>query len=128
METRKLLNFVNNYLFGHRELKEIDVEFQIALEEKILSLKNSESLFWYCDYEDSGNLFYNNKIFKEYVRSTGLNLTDLTINMYVSKLAKKDILIKQCQGTYMLNPLYFFKGKLSDRTRIDYHIVVENKK
>ena len=39
METRKLLNFVNNYLFGNRELKEIDIEFQIALEEKILSLK-----------------------------------------------------------------------------------------
>lgn len=57
METRKLLNFVNNYLFGNKELKEIDVEFQIALEEKILSLKDSESLFWYCDYEDRGNLF-----------------------------------------------------------------------
>ena len=57
METRKLLNFINNYLFGNNELKEIDVEFQIAREEKILSLKDSESLFWYCDYEDSGNLF-----------------------------------------------------------------------
>ena len=57
METRKLLNFVNNYLFGNMELKEIDVEFQIALEEKILSLKDSESLFWYCDYEDTGTLF-----------------------------------------------------------------------
>ena len=57
MKTRKLLNFVNNYLFGNRELREIDVEFQIALEEKILSLKDSESLYWYCDYEDSGNLF-----------------------------------------------------------------------
>ena len=56
METRKLLNFVNNYLFGNNELKEIDIEFQIALEEKILSLKE-ESLYWYCDYEDSGNLF-----------------------------------------------------------------------
>ena len=79
----------------------------------------------YNPFEDSGNLFYNNKIFKEYVRSTGLNLTDLTINMYVSKLAKKDILIKQCQGTYMLNPLYFFKGKLSDRTHLK--LVIENR-
>ena len=57
METRKLLNFINNYLFGNNELKEIDIEFQIALEEKILSLKDSESLFWYCDYEDTGTLF-----------------------------------------------------------------------
>ena len=56
METRKLLNFVNNYLFDNRELREIDVEFQIALEEKILSLKE-ESLYWYCDYEDTGTLF-----------------------------------------------------------------------
>ena len=45
--------------------------------------------------------------------------------MYVSKLAKKDILIKQCQGTYMLNPLYFFKGKLSDRTHLK--LVIENR-
>ena len=57
METRKLLNFVNNYLFGNRELREIDVEFQIALEEKILSLKEEEYLYWYCDYEDTGTLF-----------------------------------------------------------------------
>ena len=57
METRNLLNFVNNYLFGKRELKEIDVDCQISLEEKILSLKDSESLFWYCDYEDTGTLF-----------------------------------------------------------------------
>ena len=56
METRKLLNFVNDYLFGNKELKEIDIEFQIALEEKILSLKE-ESLYWYCDYEDTGTLF-----------------------------------------------------------------------
>ena len=57
MENSKLLKFVNNYLFGDKELREIDVEFQIALEEKILSLKDSESLFWYCDYEDRGTLF-----------------------------------------------------------------------
>ena len=57
MENSKLLKFVNNYLFDNKELREIDVEFQIALEEKILSLKESESLFWYCDYEDRGTLF-----------------------------------------------------------------------
>ena len=57
MENSKSLKLVNDYLFGNNELKEIDVEFQIALEEKILSLKDSESLFWYCDYEDTGTLF-----------------------------------------------------------------------
>ena len=56
MENSKLLKIVNDYLFGNNELKEIDVEFQIALEEKILSLKE-DYLYWYCDYEDRGNLF-----------------------------------------------------------------------
>ena len=73
METSKLLKIVNDYLFGNNELKEIDVEFQIALEENILSLKDSESLFWYCDYEDTGTLF---DFYVSFVNSKngGLNL------------------------------------------------------
>ena len=78
--------------------------------------------------DNQGNLFYNTAVFKQYVRDYGLDMSDSAINLYVSQLTKAGFLIKKCRSMYLLNPNYFFKGRLSDRTRIDYHIVVENKK
>ena len=78
--------------------------------------------------DNQGNLFYNTAVLKQYVRDYGLDRSDSAINLYVSQLTKAGFLIKKCRSMYLLNPNYFFKGRLSDRTRIDYHIVVENKK
>ena len=46
-------------------------------------------------------------------------------NAYVDLLnlrmkAKKGLLIKQCKGQYTLNPEYFFKGTLSNRSSLKY--------
>lgn len=74
------------------------------------------------------NVFTNNYLFKEYVRSTGLNLTDGAINLYVTLIAKTGLIIKKCRGTYMLNPTYFFKGNLANRSKLQLNIVVEPNK
>lgn len=74
-----------------------------------------------------GNIIHNDGVFKEYCRKDGLNTTNANIDNVFSKLSKDGFLIKKCRGTYLLNPKYFFKGTLSDRTKIQYNIVVEPK-
>ena len=54
---KELIKRVNQFLFGEHSLNEIDLKFQLDLEEKILSLKDGESLYWYTDYDSDGNLF-----------------------------------------------------------------------
>lgn len=78
-----------------------------------------------AECEEEGNLVYNNTCFKEYCRQDGLKAPDASIDNAISYLAKEGLLIKKCRGTYLLDPRYFFKGKLSKRSRIMYNIVVE---
>ena len=68
--------------------------------------------------ENSANLFANNVVFKNYVRKQGLELSDSAIDNYVHKLAKKGTIKRMCKGYYMLNPDYFFKGRLSERSKL----------
>lgn len=78
-----------------------------------------------AECEEEGNLVYNNACFKEYCRQDGLEAPDASIDNAISYLAKEGLLIKKCRGTYLLDPRYFFKGKLSKRSRIMYNIIVE---
>ena len=64
MKERQLLDHIEKFLYGNRQLTELDIEFQLALEEKILSLEENETLYWYCDYEDKGNLYDFYKTFE----------------------------------------------------------------
>ncbi len=82
---------------------------------------NSES-------EEDGNIIHNNASFKEYCRNEGLETSDANIDNAVSTLCKNGLLLKKCRGEYMLNPRYFFKGKLSKRSRIQFNVVVEPEK
>ena len=55
---RTLLDKVQRFLYGELSLNEKDVEFLIALEDKILNLEPPQDfLHWYCDYNDVGNLY-----------------------------------------------------------------------
>ena len=65
-----------------------------------------------------GNVFSNNKYLKNKIREMGLNWTDGQINNEISRLAKINMLQKLERGTYMLNPEYFWKGTMSDRTKL----------
>lgn len=72
--------------------------------------------------EAEGNMVYNNAAFKEAVRQSGLELSDIAIDVYLSNLAKLEFLIKVCRGQYMLNPKYFFKGTASDASKLSLTI------
>ena len=68
--------------------------------------------------EKEGNLIYNNVYFKDKLRESGLTYSNNTINIYIGRLCKKNLLIKKGGGVYMLNPEYFFKGTLNDRSKL----------
>lgn len=68
----------------------------------------------------TGNTISNNQIFRNSIRENGGDLTDSVITKAFHILAKKGLLIKQCKGQYTLNPEYFFKGTLSNRSSLKY--------
>ena len=75
-----------------------------------------------------GNIVHNNPSFKEFCRQDGLVTSDANIDNAISTLCKKGLLIKRCKGEYILDPRYFFKGKLSERSKIKFTFLVEPKK
>lgn len=77
----------------------------------------------YNSVDAEGNIVNNNKLLKDYIRQHGLDISDNTIDVIISKLAKKGILIKKCRGSYMLNPRYFFKGRLAEKSKLELKMV-----
>jgi len=71
MDKRSFHKVINDFLFGSHELDELDLEFQIALEEKIDNLKDGEYLRWHSDYNDDGNLYDFYKTFGRINEVTG---------------------------------------------------------
>lgn len=66
-----------------------------------------------------GNVVTFNSLLKESIQKvTGLK--DGTIRNTFSSLVKKGMLLKPegIKGVYYLNPKYFFKGKLTERTKL----------
>lgn len=72
-----------------------------------------------------GNIVHNNASFKLHCREEGLTLSDASIDNNISALCKAGLLNKRCRGEYLLNPDYFFKGNLSQRTKIMMQFVVD---
>lgn len=75
--------------------------------------------------EKTGNVVHNNPVFKEYCRQEGVTAPDASIDNAISQLCKKRLILKRCKGEYVLNPDYFFKGTLSNRSKIDLRFIVE---
>ena len=73
----------------------------------------------------TGNIVHNNASFKQHCKDEGLNLSDASIDNNISQLCKAGLLIKKCRGEYVLNPNYFFKGSLSQRTKMMMNFMVE---
>lgn len=120
-KTRKvpMENFVMVFLSSHTDL---------------LSLKGAQLKLLVCCWIHSsfnnntckeGNLLHNDAVFKDNCRKDGLNISDGVIDNTICQLNKKGFLIKKCRGTYLLNPDYFFKGTLSDRSKLQYTLKVE---
>ena len=70
------------------------------------------------EFKFPGNRISCDKQFRDIVHNkTGL--AESTIKAAIASLAQKEMLLKdrEYKGIYYLNPDYFFKGKLSDRTK-----------
>ena len=81
----------------------------------------------YNNVIEDGNIVHNDRLLKEYIRSCGLDITDSAIDVIIHNLAKVNILIKKCKGTYMLNPQYFFKGRLAEKSKLELRMVTNPK-
>lgn len=73
------------------------------------------------------NIIVNDVDFKERLRLNGLNLSDASINNAINKLYKAGMLQKKCRGKYTLNPKYFFKGTLANRSKLQLNVIYEAK-
>lgn len=104
--------FLKIYLNSIDDLSKIDHQtFEILL----IILRRAR----FVDKDDvMGNEFFNNDIFKHEVKMK-LGLKDNAINKYVSNLTKAKILLRVNKGSYILNPRYFLKGKMTDKTRME---------
>lgn len=74
--------------------------------------------------DTTGNIVHNNTSFKQHCREEGLDVSDASIDNAISTLCKVDLLQKKCRGEYLLNPDYFFKGVLTQRTKVLMQYVV----
>lgn len=103
--------------------------------EEFYKLSKAESnvlaVLWYTSnyYEDTERALPGNKIsLDEELRDTikvKTNLASGTIRNTITSLVKKKMLLKDSRykSVYYLNPEYFFKGKISDRTQIIKNII-----
>ena len=73
------------------------------------------------------NIIVNDIDFKERLRLNGLNLSDASINNAINKLYKAGMLQKKCRGKYTLNPKYFFKGTVANRSKLQLNVIYETK-
>ena len=103
--------------------------------EEFYKLSKAESnvlaVLWYTSnyYEDKDRALPGNKIsLDEELRDTikiKTNLAAGTIRNTITSLVKKKMLLKDSRykAVYYLNPEYFFKDKISDRTQIIKNII-----
>ena len=71
-----------------------------------------------------GNKVTADKQFKD-ISAKNANITVRSVDSALASLSKKNLLIKdkEYKGIYYLNPKLFFKGKISDRTKIIKHSI-----
>ena len=122
-----------------RTLKTVSAEqfCQVYLRdnEEFYKLSKAESnvlaVLWYTSnyYEDKDMALPGNKIsldeeLRDRIKSK-TKLADSSIRNAVSSLVKKKMLLKdnRYKCVYYLNPEFFFKGKITDRTKIIRNII-----
>lgn len=105
--------FLKIYINSIDDLANIDHQtFQVML----IVLKRAK----YSDKDNVyGNEFYNNDNFKKEVKDKLGIKKDNTVNKYVSNLAKAKILLRVNKGSYILNPRYFARGTMTNKTRME---------
>lgn len=69
-----------------------------------------------------GNRITNNQALKQKIRESGLQVSDTVINNAFTAFVKNNLMIKECRGQYILNPKYFFRGTLGNRSKLKLSI------
>lgn len=107
-------DFIKLYLTSIDDLLDLNQrEFQILL----VCIKSSQ---FYDEAEAKGNFFNNDARFKTNCRRIlDEELSDNNINVCISRLAAKKIIIRQSRGLFVMNPRYFFKGTITKKSRLE---------
>ena len=107
-------DFIKLYLSSIGDLLDLNQrEFQILL----VCIRSSQ---FYDEAEAKGNFFSNDARFKTNCRRLlDEELSDNNINMCISRLAAKKIIIRQSRGLFVMNPRYFFKGTITKKSRLE---------
>jgi group I intron endonuclease len=79
----------------------------------------------FSSYSNGNYFIHNGTGFKKACRENGLDISNASIDNAISALCKKGFLIKKFRGEYLLNPVYFFRGKLSNRSKVNINFTVE---
>lgn len=104
--------------------------------EKILGLTGTElKLLLFCwaysikniESDIRINIVYNDNFLKEKCHKEGLTATDAVINNTFSRLHRKGFLLKLCRGVYAINPLYAYKGTLTERNMVLKRLLEQGK-
>lgn len=124
-------------IIDYKETKKVNLDTYIMCYfcsiPELMELQGSELKFLMCLWKLSTcnwvkpefNMITNNKMLYKSLQELNYNVTENRINVLFNKLTKKEILIRLCRGTYALNPKYFFKGTLSNRTKLQLSLIVE---
>lgn len=116
--------------------KERFIKMYFSCIDNLFNLTDSEiRVFMYAcafssfnfDIEDKGNIFQNSKVFKEYCKAKGCDLSPRTIDNCVSSLSKKEYLIIIMKGFYIINPVYMLKGHMTDNMRYKVYFEITGK-
>lgn len=120
----------SNYMGRVHKIQTSTEEYAMVFLEnlsKLYELKGMEFKVLLCCWMEScysgkgviaGNLVYNDTLFKNKCREKGLKTTNAVFDNAFSILHRKGYLLKISKGLYMVNPLYAFKGTLSDRSKL----------
>lgn len=103
-------------------LKDNEQFFDLSKPEySTLSMLWLKSDYYKEDNYPGNKIVVNKQIKDEIIVKT--KLAESTIKNALSSLVKKDIILKddKYKGVYYLNPKYFFKGKVTDRTKCIKH-------
>ena len=110
--TVKAEEFVQVYLNKNATLFGLSTFDEIAVMEKIILLSN---------YYDGTKDEYGNKVYlvkNELLKiATSLGVSLSCVRNIITSLVKKKIIFRDATNIYYLNPMYFFRGKISDRTK-----------
>lgn len=110
--TVKAEEFVQVYLNRNATLFGLSTFGEVAVMEKIILLSN---------YYDGTKDCYGNKVYlvKDEIKkiAISLNMSIGSVRNVITSLVKKKVIFRDATNVYYLNPIYFFRGKISDRTK-----------